>query len=65
MRRRPLWYYGILCLIGAVLPTMLLPPPVDAAQAASRFTLQIVVSAVGLALIGLHFFLSRRRTRIK
>ena len=67
MGRRPLWYYGILCLIGATLPTMIAPLPVDATvdAKASRLAIQLVMSAIGFALIGWHVVRTRRQNRIK
>lgn len=49
--RRPLWYYGILCLFLAVVPTMVTGPPANPEAAFSRFLLMVALSAVGLTLI--------------
>lgn len=52
MFRRPLWYYGILCLVAAALPSVLGKPAVDAAAASQRMLLMLIFSAIGFGLIG-------------
>lgn len=50
--RRPLWYYGILCLIFAVIPNVVSGPPADAEARAVRFVMMVALSLVGFGLIG-------------
>jgi hypothetical protein len=52
MRRKPLWVYGIMCLVAAALPSVVGRPPANAQEYASRLSLMLAVSAVGFALIG-------------
>jgi hypothetical protein len=52
MRKRPLWYYGILCLMASALPQVLFPPPKDPQEISARFNAMLLFSAVGLVLIG-------------
>ncbi len=61
MFRRPPWYYGILCLIAAVLPTMVTDPPADPAQKAARFNSMVLFSAIGFALILVSAYRNWRR----
>jgi hypothetical protein len=51
MRKRPLWYYGLLCLVASALPQVLFPPKTPE-EASERLGAMVLFSVLGLALIG-------------
>ncbi|HEY1786360.1 MAG TPA: hypothetical protein VGG30_12450, partial [Pirellulales bacterium] len=51
-RKRPLWYYGILCLMMAALPSIAGKPVVDPSARLERMSMMLFFSAVGFGLIG-------------
>jgi len=51
LKPRPLWQYGLICLIAAVLPQLFFPPPQTPQDAAARFNVMVLFSASGLIMI--------------
>jgi hypothetical protein len=62
-RHRPLWYYGILCLVMGAIPNVVRNPPVDPADKLSRFIIMMVFTVLGFGLIGWNGYTNWRDRR--
>ncbi len=62
-RHKPLWYYGILCLVMAALPNVVRSRPVDAAEQGSRMTIMMIFTVMGFGLIGWNAYTLWRDSR--
>ncbi len=55
MKKQPLWFWGVLCLLAAGVAGVLGPRPNNRAEMLGQATAQLLFLAAGVVLIVLHF----------